>query len=275
MLTALEMMTGLTIEKGQVLSNEDGIKYQSYRVIKQPNTGARQRLTDYDLITTYLIPAHRQMTFEQIKKMTGAAIERLKKEIQSSEIQSSEIQSEIQSKIQFLHAVTSLIDKFVVDQDIINKTKNLFIELFRQTHPNETYLFTSLAKEIYDNLVDKERMQNFINDHTENCFSGCMTVKTAIEFWCDPRSISGNCDNRQTEVQCTIIRFLMSGKNSSDVERDYAVMKRNFHHNRPNLKLENLYNETFLRELKRQSHIFIDLKSKDQTKKRDQKIRKV
>ena len=268
MLTGLEMMTGLTIEKGQMLSDEDGIEYQSYKVIKQPNIGARQRLTDYDLITTYLIPAHREMTFEQIKKMTGAAIKRLDKEQQTKEIK---------SKIQFLHTVTSLIDKFVVEQDIIDKTKNLFVELFRRTHPKETYLFTSLAKEIYENLVDKERMQNFIDDHTEDdhCFSGCMTVKTALKFWCDPRSISGNCDNRQTEVQCTIIRFLISGKNSSDVERDYAVMKRNFHHNRPNLKLESLYNETFLRELKRQSHIFIDLKSNDETKKRDKKIRKV
>ena len=269
MLTALEMMTGLTIEKGQMLVDENnGIEYQSYRVIKQPNTGARQRLTDFDLITIYLIPAHREMTFEQIKKMSGAAIDRLKKEKETKEIK---------SKIQFLHTVRSLIDEFVADQDIINKTKKLFVELFRRTHPKETYLFTSLAKEIYDNLVDKERMQHFIDDHTEDsdCFSGCMTVKTALKFWCDPRSISDNCDNRQTEVQCTIIRLLMSGKNSSDVERDYAVMKRNFHHNRPNLRLEILHNETFLREIKRQNQIFIDLKPKDQTKKKDQKIRKV
>ena len=49
MLAGLEMMTGLTIEKGQMLPDEDdGIEHQSYRVMKQPNTGARQRLTDYD-----------------------------------------------------------------------------------------------------------------------------------------------------------------------------------------------------------------------------------
>lgn len=266
MLTGLEMLSGLTIEKGQMISSEDGIDYQSYQVIKQPNTGARQRINDYDLITIFLIPAHREMNFKQITDMTGDAIERLKKETQTSEIK---------SKIQFLHAVHSLIDKFVEEQDIFNQTKSLFKELFKRTHPSDTYLFGALASEFYEKLVDEEKMKKFIENHTNNCFSGCMTVKNALEFWCDPRSISGRCDNRQTEIQCTIIRFLMSSKNSSDVERNFGVMKRNCHHSRPNLKSKNWHNEAFLRELKRQNQIFIDLKSKDQSKKRDKCIRKV
>lgn len=266
-MTGLEMLTGLTVDKGQMLADDDGIKYQSYQVIKQPNTGARQRINDYDLITIHLIPAHREMNFEPIKKMTGDAVERLKKETQSPEIK---------SKIQFLYAVRSLIDTFVVEQDIVNRTKGLLKEFFIRTHPDEAYLFGALAGELYDKLVDQQRMQEFIENNAENdCFSGCMTVRNALKFWCDPRSVSGRCDNRQTDIQCAIIRFLMSSKNSSDVERNFGVMKRNCHQNRPNLKSENWHNEAFLRELKRQNQIFIDLKLKDQSKKRDAHIRKV
>lgn len=264
-MTSLEMLSGLTIDKGQTLS-DNGIEYQSYKVIKQPNTGARQRINDYDLITIYLIPAYRDMKFNQIKKMTGDAIERLRKETQSTEIK---------SKIQFLYTVQSLVDRFVEEQDVIGKTKRLFAELLKRTHPNDAYLFGALAAEFYDNLVDKQRMRKFIENHKNNCFSGCMTVKNALEFWCDPRSISGRCDNRQTELQCTIIRFLMSSKNSSDVERNFGPMKRNCHPNRPRLKSENMHNEAFLRELQRQNQIFIDLKSKDQSKQHDERIRKV
>ena len=63
-------------------------------------------------------------------------------------------------------------------------------------------------------------MQKFIENHADNCFSGCMTVRNALKFWCDPRSISGRCDNRQAEIQCTIIRFLISSKYLSYVERN-------------------------------------------------------
>lgn len=138
MLTGLEMLSGLTVEKDQMLAGDDGIEYQSYQVIKPPNTEARQRINDYDMITIYLISAHREIYFKQITEMTGDAIERLKKETETPEIK---------SKIQFLYAVQSLIDKFVREHDVINKTKRLFVQLLKRTRPNNAYLFGALANE--------------------------------------------------------------------------------------------------------------------------------
>ena len=268
MISGLEMLTGYTLEDGLILHNQNGISYQTYKVVKQSISGAKQRINSFDLVTCFLVPTLRDMTFEPLTRMTGDAIKRLQKE---------EPTHEILSRIQFLHAAKAMIDKFCKEQNVLQKTKKCFKDLFERTHPNEQYLFGSFADNLYEKLVDMDFMKKFINENANkgDCYSGCMTVETACQFWSDPKAISGRCDNHEIEILCTNIRFLMSSKNSSEVERKYCIQKRNCHPNRHRLKPKHWHQESFLREVRRQKQVFIDLKPKNQLKKRDKKIRKV
>lgn len=260
------MLTGYTIAKGRMVE-EKGISYQTYTIVEQ-SSGAKQRTSPSDLVTAFLIPELRNMEFVPILKMTEDAIDRLKDEDPSSETL---------SKIQFLFEVQTLIREFVKEQKVVEKTQKYFEELFRRTHPDEQFLFGEIAKNFYEKRVDQEKLKEFIkqNEGKSDCFSKCMTVETALKFWRNPEVISGSCDNRGADILCTIIRFLMSSKNSSNVERDISTMKRNCHQNRPRLKSENWHNEAFLREIRRQRQIFNDLRPRNQTEKKDKEIRKV
>ena len=262
------MLTGLSIDNGQILKDNDGIEYQTYMVVKQSITGANKRITAFDYITIFLIPELRDMKFQPIHDMCDDAIKRLKIEKSTTETL---------TKIELLYAAKALIDKFVTEQQVVKKTKKFFIQLFRQTHPDDEFLFGTVAERFYEELVDMKKLEEFITENKgkNDCFSKCMTIETALEFWKNPDAISGRCDNRQADVLCTIIRFLMTAKNQSNVEREIANMKRNCHQNRSRLKSENWHNEAFLRQLRHQNQIFNDLKSKNQTEKRDKDIRKV
>ena len=261
-MTCLEVITGLTLKKGQ-LATDNGIAYQTYETKTKGNSGIQPRWFASDFVTMYLMPTYRKMDFEHIIEVIHDSIKLLQEKKTKT--------SEILSKIQFLYGLIDIIKQFVKEKKPLETAVTHFTEYLKSCYPENTRLMEALAKDLYLNIVDQSEMNRYLSRINGRvlgrCYSKQMTPDEAIEFWRLDECV-GNCDKKESHLKTAIIRFLLYAKNSSGVEREFKGMKRNMNVQlRPKLKVPTMFAEHFLRAVRHQSDILIDLSGdQDQTK---------
>ena len=261
MITTLACFFGSTVEQNkQDERNENNVQYKTHKVVSTGSTGIRKRHCPLENILMLLTPEFRKLDFHHLIKMTEDAILRFKTE------KDWDYSSEILSKIDFLETIQKLIENYIKDQNPLQQAHEDFNEYLQILHPEHRRIYLSLKNAFYKEITDEEQVEAFIKNKKQQksgrCFSQCMTIAEAIQFWSQPDSIR-DFDTSTAELKCAILKLLLGIRNSSAAERQFVGLKRNSAPQRPQLDCDMLFHEHFLRSLRSQSEVLTVLSDRN------------
>ena len=247
MLTCFETTCGRTLESGKKMSSSENVTYQTYNVEKMGRSGINSRLTPCGIIEMFLNPMTRDMDFRHIKILLQDTINKLKK---------NEDSTQILSKIEFAKALIQMLDRFTREEKLIDKANDHLVAYMTEVNPvsSKTFVIKQICRQLYSDAIDEDEMENFLANTKTECFSGIHTIKDAISFWQNPKSVKKIDTNIHT-IRFFIVRFLSFSKNSSSTERSFSGIKRNCDPKRPRLGAQNMFRQHFLRELRQQNQL--------------------
>ena len=268
MITTLACFFGSTVEQNEDKTNENNVQYKTHKFISTGSIGIRKRHCPLENILMLLTPEYRKLDFKHLIKMAEDAKTRLKA------VKNWDRSSEYLSKIDFLETVVSLIQNHVEKKNPLKQAHDDFCEYLQILHPAHRRIYLSLKSDLYKEIADEKQVEDFIEKMKQKsgrCFSECMTIAEAIEFWSQPDSIR-DFDTSTAELKCAILRLLLGIRNSSGAERQFVGLKRNSASHRPRLDSEMLFHEHFLRTLRSQSELFSELSDRNIEKRNENKI---
>ena len=231
--------------------------YFRYEIVKlESNRGGRLRFNGAEWLFTYLNPQEREMDFSGAIKIIDTAINQIKKSGSVGIFTGKKL-----SKLSFLHCLKSLINKSIQDNDYKQKAKDLFNEYITTVSKESKLLIDLMTKsyEIYE-FVDQKLLENVLSMETKRCYTKIHTLSDAICFWYEAvpnekkMGISDVASRAVfSDIKRIIIQFLMSCKNTSEMERSFSLL-----HSRTSstTNFETARDSIFLRQLKKNKKLF-------------------
>ena len=226
---------------------KNDVQYHEYKVNTMGVKGINTRLPPAELLLMLLNPMFREMNFKHLGDLLKETINKLRE----NKIQSTEILT----KIEFAHGLIDILKKYVEKETPSKKAYDFLKEyLFTVCPPNKRFVIGAISENLYTTVVNKDYMEQFLEETKTNCHSGFYTVKDAVKFWRNPNSVT-QIDDSIPLIRNAIVRIFNFSKNSSSIERSFGGIKNNTDPNRPRLGAENMFKQHFLRELRRQKEV--------------------